>query len=246
MEEKARKFAIWNSTNYFTRDGLYDVLMIMVIFGALCFFEKSPFCADPLAFAAVYVLWLLSMPFWARNEFSSRYLISAGATLFLSLFMLIFACTFSIGKTGSNLGSIMMIAGRCLEEILCVCLTVSVVGWSCYEKRQRVLLVTLNAAAAAGIIALLAFWIYDDIAHPEKKMGTVVLLSAVLSYACGVDGFIFVKYFYSIKYDVTEDEFGVSGANKLFEKKLDKSTIGRLIVAVVFAAVIIFVRIKMS
>ncbi len=243
MEEKARKFAVWNSTNYFTRDGLYDVLMIMVIFGALCFFDKSALCVLLLAFAAVYGFWLLSMPLWAKNEFSTRYLISAEAALFISLYMLIFACTFSIDKTGSYLGSIMMIAGRCIEEALCVLLTISIVGWSCYEKRKKTLLIILIAAATAGIIALLSFWIYNDIANPEKEMGKLVPLSAVLSYTCGVDGFLFVKYFYSRKYDVTEDENGDFRADKIFEKKLDKSTIGWLIVAAIFSSVIIYVSI---
>lgn len=244
MEEKARKFAVRNSTNYFTRDGLYSILYIMIIFGALCLFVKPPFCALPMAFAAVYILWLFSMHLWARNEFKTRYLISAEATLFISLFLLTMASAASIANTGSFTGSIMMVVGRCLEEILCVALTVTIVGWSCYDKRKKVLFIALNIAAAAGIIALLVLVIYDNIAHPEKEMGKVVPLTAAMSYVLGVDGFIFVKYFYSKKYDITEDENGDSSADKLFEEKLEKSTIGYVIWSVIFAAVIIFVRIK--
>lgn len=245
MEEKARKFAVWNSTNYMTRDGLYCLLSAMIIFGALCLFKKPPLCVLPMVFSAVYILWLFSMHLWARNEFKTRYLISAQTMLFASLLFLIMASVFSIDKTGSYLGSIMMIAGRCLEEVLCVLLTISIVGWSCYEKRKKVLLVILNVAAVAGIIALLALVIYDYITHPEKEIGKVVPLTAAASYIIGLDGFIFVKHFYSKKYDITEDKFGDSSADKIFEGKLDKSTIGYLIVSVIFAIVIIFVRIKM-
>lgn len=244
MEEKARKFAVWNSTNYFTRDGLYSILYVMVIFAAIFLFEKPPFCVIPMAFAAVYILWLFSMHLWARNEFRARYLISAEATLFISLFLLAMASAASIANTGSFTGSIMILAGRCFEEILCVALTVTIVGWSCYDKRKKVLLVMLNIAVAAGIIALLALVIYNKITHLEKEMSKVVPLTAAMSYALGVDGFIFVKYFYSKKYDITEDENGDSSADKLFEGKLKKSTIAYVIWSVIFAAVIIFVRIK--
>ncbi len=245
MEERARKFAVWNSTNYMTRDGLYCLLSAMIIFGAICLFGVSPLCVLPMAFAVVYILWLFSMHLWARNEFKTRYLISAQTMLFASLFFLILASVFSIDKTGSFAGSIMMLAGRCLEEALCVLLTISIVGWSCYEKRKKTLLVILIAAATAGIIALLSFWIYDNIAHPEKEMGKVTPFSAAASYIIGLDGLIFVKYFYCKKYGITEDESGDTSADKLFEGKLEKSTIGYLIIAVLFSAVMLFVRIKM-
>lgn len=246
MEEKARKFAVWNSANYFTRDALYSLLSIMIIFGAMFMYGKLPHSALPMTFAGVYILWMLSLRFWAKNEFRMRYLISAEATLFMSVFCLIMACVSSIDKTGSFAGSIMLIAGRCLEEILCVALTVSFVGWSCYDRRKKVLLVALNVAAAAGIIVLLAFAIYDDVVHPEKEMGMVTPLCAVLSYICVVDGFVFVKYFYCEIYGITEDDSGDSGADKLFEGKLSKSTVGELILAVIFAGFLIFARFRMS
>ncbi len=246
MEERARKFAVWNSTNYMTRDGLYCLLSGMIIFGALCFFEESPLCVLPMVFAVVYILWLFSIRLWAKNEFKTRYLISAQTMLFASLFFLILASVFSIDKTGSYLGSIMLIAGRCLEEVLCVLLTISIVGWPCYEKRKKVLLVILNVAAAAGIIALPALVIYDYITHPEKEMGKVTPFSAAGSYVIGLDGLIFVKYFYCKKYGITEDEFGDSSADKIFKGKLEKSTIGCLIIAVLFAALLIFVKFGMS